>query len=458
MAGAVRSRWLLGTLLAAGCSGDPRVITIEVTPGHEGDAFSREPALVRIDVTASSPEGDLSLAASSAPGGSFDLGEVPEDRMLHVEVGGFDATQALRLRGRSLDVLMGGLLGDVLPVFAQRLDGWARPPGELRHSHVGGVAAVLGERYLLLTGGKGLGTEGEVDERAAAYYDLLALGGAQGGTLPRAAASLPVTGGGSVALLIDAEGATWLDFQSGAETGQEPPSGLAGFGELAGGQVVPGPDGASFVVGATRPDAPSDAVLAIDAQGGLSVARLAHARQGAAAAWVPDHGLAVAGGSSEAPGLEILPEGASITVEPPFPPDATRGAAAVALPAGKLALLGGSLDGAAPPARLLDPGCTADCAPQIVGDPPADVALRDCRGFAAAGMKALIVCAELPPDGLCRTFAVDLAAAAVAELVLREPRRGATALAAPNGMLAIVGGEHPDGSPALTVEMLVPGQ
>jgi hypothetical protein len=51
---------------------------------------------------------------------------------------------------------------------------------------------------------------------------------------------------------------------------------------------------------------------------------------------------------------------------------------------------------------------------------------------------------------------IDYLNPAVTEMPLREPRRGATAVPAPNGTLALMGGVHLDGTPALSVEMFFP--
>ncbi|KYG04401.1 hypothetical protein BE21_46935, partial [Sorangium cellulosum] len=74
----------------------------------------------------------------------------------------------------------------------------------------------------------------------------------------------------------------------------------------------------------------------------------------------------------------------------------------------------------------------------------------------ASGGRLLAVGAEAGEGGLTRSFVVDLAAAQVEELPLREPRRGATVVPAPNGTLALLGGVHAEGTPALTVEAFFP--
>lgn len=84
-------------------------------------------------------------------------------------------------------------------------------------------------------------------------------------------------------------------------------------------------------------------------------------------------------------------------------------------------------------------------------------AVADVAAFALPGGRVLAVGSEAGADGLTRSFVVDLAAAGqVEELALREPRRGATVVPAPNGTLALLGGVHAEGTAALTVETFFP--
>ena len=81
------------------------------------------------------------VSASAPPGGSFDLGEVPIGDLLTFEASGVDAGETPRVGGRSLGIVIGGVTSETLPIFAQRLGRWSRPPGQLTHSHAGGRAA-----------------------------------------------------------------------------------------------------------------------------------------------------------------------------------------------------------------------------------------------------------------------------------------------------------------------------
>lgn len=448
-----------------GCASEPWTLTIEVVPGHEATAFQEDPPVARIEVTATAAEGDVTVSAAAAPGGELDFGEIPAQRAYTFEVRGLDAGGATVVRGRSAaGIYLAALTGDVLPLFAQRTGRWARPPGELAASRVGAPGAALAERYLVLTGGAaaGGGAAGDVDPARIDAYDLAVWGGsATSGALPRAARSLVVRG--DLLLTLDDEGATWTDLAGGQSAEASLPEGLGSFAEVAGGRTIEASDGRSFVVGATRsgaatgaPGEPSDKVLVVGADGALSVAKLRHARAGAAAVWVEGLGLVVAGGSADGAGLEVLGDGATAFSPRPFPPDPSEGAGAAVTGPGEIALVGGVQGGAAAPTRRLAPGCAATCAAVEVEGAALTAAIGGVAAFALPGGRILAVGSEAGEDGLTRSFIVDVAAAQVEELPLREPRRGAAVVPAPNGTLAVLGGVHADGTPALTIETFFP--
>ncbi|WP_437627393.1 hypothetical protein [Sorangium sp. So ce1151] len=450
-------------LLLLGCASDPPTITIEVVPGHEASAFQEDPPVARIEVTATAIEGDVAVSATGVPGGALDFGEIPAEKAYTFEVRGLDAGGATVVRGRSAaGIYLASLAGDALQLFAQRTGQWARPPGELAASRVGAPGAALAERYMILTGGAAAGTAGGVEPARLDAYDLAAwVGSASSGALPRAARSLVVRE--NLLLALDDDGATWTDLAAGQSAEAPLPAGLASFAEVAGGRTVEATDGRSFVVGATRggepagaPDQPSDAVLVIGADLTLSVARLRHARAGAAAVWVEGLGLVVAGGSADGAGLEVLGDGATAFLPRPFPPDASRGAGAAVIGPGEIALVGGVQGGAAAPTRRLAPGCAASCATAEVEGAALPAAIVDVAAFALAGGRIVAVGSEAGEGGLTRSFVVDVAVGQAEELPLREPRRGATAVPAPNGTLALLGGVHPDGTPALAIETFFP--
>jgi hypothetical protein len=435
-------RSLLFLVALAGCA-DPRVLTIGVTTGHESDAFTLEPAIGRVDVEAVGADGAILAGASAAPGGSFTIGELSVDTLIRIEVKGYDGDGAMAMRGRSLSVLLAGLQGEVWPVFAQRVERWSRPPGGLTAAHVGGAGTALGERFLVIAGGDG-------DNRRVDFYDMLSLQGLDGGEIadlsPR---SVVPSADGRAALFIGNDRARWLDFDDGNRNDQpELPTGLASWAEVAGGLWVPG-DGAGYLVGGARSDTASDRVLVIEVNRSLRAGKLVAARKGAAAGFVEGKGLVVAGGSGEAPGVEIMAYDAEALVLEAkaldFAPDATEGAA-LAVGTGKPRLVCG--DG--PSMRLVDLDCEEACEPE----PRAidfGVILTECRAFALADGWFVV---GAGPDGLLTSLRIDDDAVTV--MPLREPRRGAAIVPAPNGTLAIFGGADASGAPVSSVETWFP--
>lgn len=435
------------------CSSEPTV-TLAVVGGLEEDVWTAAPAVTEVEVTAVDFEGEVVGSVRVAPGASFDLGALPAESPLHIEVTGRTADGLTVVRGRSVSVALAGLTGE-LPVFAQRIDGFSRM-ADLARAHDGGAAGVLAERYLFSTGGSSVeGDEGPGDPRESDSLDMLGLVPAVGGVLPLAAESLVARS--TDMLLFGSTGAALVDFDAGASSELVLPAGLSSFGELAGGLVVDASDGRSFVIAGARPDAPRAAVLEIGATGALVARSLVAPRAGAAAAWIEGVGLVVAGGSDTAPGVEVLGLEATAFTTLPYPPDATRGAALVPTGAtGEAALVGGALpDGSAPPVRRLALACSSCEAVVVAGAslPP----LTRGRAFALPSGDLLALGDEPSPPGLMRVFRVVIAGAGEAlELPLRVPRSGASPLASPNGTLAILGGRTADGAPALAVESFFP--
>jgi hypothetical protein len=445
-----------GALAAAACSSEPTV-TLAVVGGLEADVWTAEPPVTEVEITAVDFEGEVVGSVRVGPGESFDLGVLPAESPLRLEVTGRTSEGATVVRGRSVSVALAGLAGE-LPVFAQRVDGFARM-ASLARAHDGGAAGVLAERYLFTTGGASVvGEAGQGDPRESDSLDMLGLVPAVGGALPVAAESLVARS--PEMMLFASEGAVLVDFEAGASSALTLPAGLSSFGELAGGLVVDASDGRSFVVAATRADAARSVVLEVGPTGALAARSLVAPRAGAAAAWIEGVGLVVAGGSDTAPGVEVLGLEATAFAALPYAPDATRGGALVPTGAtAEAALVGGALpDGTAPATRRLALVCST-CAPVELGSATLPALARG-RAFLLPSGEVFVLGddATLPaPSGLLRAFRVSLAGAGEAlELPLRVPRAGALPLASPNGTLAILGGRTPSGEPALAVESFFP--
>lgn len=451
-------------------------LSIDVTTGLETTAFTDAPAVVRVDVSVSSPvDSTLKINATTKPGGTFDLGNVPSSSYFTVALSGFSDAGGMTqvMTGSSLSgILASGVAGD-MPVFIQRSGHWARPPGGLVCSHVGGVATVQQDRGLFLTGGKNPSGNTSCDPASVDGYDMFGLGGlatasALDPTTPTIVSILPDSNNpnsDSQGLLITAAGASWLDYTTGNTTAAALPTVTGGsfaWADVAGGAVIAADAGRWFVVGGTRTSgAPTAAVLEVDPSGNLGAYLLHTARLGAAAAWIsgsPDR-LVVAGGGG---GLEVLAStvgasGSSFTV-PPYPTLSVVGAAAVSTPGGSVLLVGG-VEGTDPaPTRTFDPGCTSSCIP---GSPAVTlpVTLQDAIAYQLSS-GALVIGTEVGGMGATRTFLLGLLDPpnyTVTEAFLREQRRGATPIVSPNGAIALLGGEHlVDGSPALSIELFTP--
>lgn len=444
---------LLLAPLAGGCSSEPKAVHVAVTVGQEAGMFSQEPRVVSVVVKGLAPDGSLVTTATAPPGGTLDFGEIPDDTQLVFEVTGLDAQGATQVRGRSLGAINISSLTGTLPVFAQRVNQWARPPGLFTQTHAGGVAAIGAERYLLLGGGA-VDKDAKTDELE--LYDLLGLGALGVGNLSRVPQTMVARS--AAILLIDSTGATSLDLGTGEPTDIATPPGLDSYKSVAGGKPVDASDGRTFVVGGTRATDPTKGVLIIGDTGGQSYLPLVYARAGASAVWVEGVGLVVLGGSAEGPGVEILgPSATAFVAIDHFAPDATVGAGAVIDGLHSVVLLGGTNGGAPAPLRRLDPTCaTGDCAPEVIAGSDPALALTSVRAYTLGGGRILAVGDEVTTSAQTRAFAIQLGTSAT-ELPLREPRRGATVSPAPNGTLAVLGGRHvADDTPALSVELLFP--
>ena len=336
-----------------------------------------------------------------------------------------------------------------LHVFVQRVNEWARPPGGLSQTHVGGVASAGAERYIVLGGG----TAATADE--ANLYDLFALGGVRISAVPRPPETMVPRS--TVVLFLDHQGAISIGLDSGVATEIGLPSGLASYGLVAGGQPVDASDGRTFVVGGTRVGEPTKSVLVAAADGTLSSLELLQERAGATAVWIEGVGLVVAGGSATGAGVEVLGPKATSFAPVGFPADPTVGAGAVLDGPSGVVLIGGTLEGGAPAAiRRFDPNCVNSCVAEVIEKSDPAVPLTSVHAYTLGGGRVFVVGDEIAMKPQTRTFVLQLGTSAT-ELPLRDPRRGAAVIPAPNGALAILGGTLvADDKPALSVELLFP--
>jgi len=470
----VRRPLALLVLLLPTCSSSAASIFIDVTAGQETNAFAEAPAVARVDVSVTSLDGTVNVKASASPdGGTFDFGNVDNGQQITVAVAGFaDGGTTPVMAGQSLGgLLLGGISGGI-NVFIQRTEQWARPPGGLAHTHVGGVATVVADRFLVLTSGAKATGDPTFDPSGVDSYDLFGLTGDATGQafapVPETAISLlsSSTSADTQVLLIAGAGATMLDYSTGSSTPVTTPVGLSSFADVAGGAVISASSGRTFVVGAARRSAASTAVLEVDSDGTLGGFTLTTLRKGAATTWIDGVGLVVAGGNpsgdgdggATGPGVEVLRDGASTFTSLPFPADAVTGAGAVT-GGGSLVLLLGGLNADMTPAatRRFDASVGASSTVDTL-DTPTLATFQSAVAYQLAPGRDLVVGDEPGAGGMTKSFIVDFNSAppAVIEAPLREPRRGASPIPAPNGSLALLGGEHADGTPALSIELFIP--
>ena len=247
-----------------------------------------------------------------------------------------------------------------MPVFVERLGQWARPPSGVASGHVGGVATVLEQRYLVLAGGRAPSQDTTGNAGAADSYDELGL--VSDDSIGLILTPLTMVTVNDTVLLINATGAAWLDFTTTLTATPPMPAGLASWGDVAGGRVLIDTLGNQFVVGGTRSGAATSAVLEVDTEGSLTAYSLTTPRSGAAATWAEGAGLLwwrVAAASAAA---SRCLRRRTVRLSPKISADATTGAGAtvVAASSSQVLLAGGTLDGGAAPTRTFDAGARMD--------------------------------------------------------------------------------------------------
>jgi hypothetical protein len=410
-------RSALAIALAVSC-GDPATGTVSLVTGEESDALSREPVpstlvveLVGLDRLAKE------VARVPMSSGTLGLGQVSKSDIGAIRVTALDPSGTPLVRGESLYLQFGALERGALEIFVQRTGELARPPETPRDIGEAPVTALVLARYVV-----------SAHDTTASIYDLLTLRTSSSiPVFPRPARSLASSG--ATLVVIDEEGASTFDLSSGATT--ELPAPLGGsFAEVSGGRTILAADGSEYVVGATRlAGGASTRVLRISAEGDVTFASLSAAREGACAAWVPNRGLLVWGGSDTAAGAEVLAPGATQGAALAFEADPVRGCGATALDENRLLVVGG--DDA--PARVVDLACASGCAPEAWPD-PLPVGRADAM---ALGAEAALVVGE---DASGATRVLRASAQGVREIELRVPRRSARLVALPTGAGAVVGG------------------
>ncbi len=430
---------VLGMAAFAGaCSSSSDTGTIALVAG-EDDVFTAAPACTSVSVSLLSDDDSgtvTPLGSTSLPASSVALSDLSSSASGTLQVAAVDATGTVQVRGTSLDLSIGGLAGETLDVYVQRIGQTSLMPNPLSTVHTAPRVVISDQRYIAA-----------VDPGAANatldLYDLLAFAPTTSVTIDRAANSLVAAN--TLLVAIDPTGATYvdlLDLSSGELTA---PAG-ATFADVAGGQTIVSPANVSFVVGATRQTgAATQQILVVAADGTTSFAQLQTPRLGAAAAYVTGRGLVVVGGSAltGSAGAELLADGASTSTELPLPLDATTGAGAIALDNETVLVAGGVLtdgDGgvSSGATRLINLACTSeDC---VTPWPALPETLNPTTAFlldGTAGAESVLLVGD---DATTMTHAVLLNAADAGDTPLREARQAARAVVLPTQGIAIVGG------------------
>lgn len=417
---------------------------IVLTLGQESDTWNgAETALVELE----NDDGEHSeLLRKGAPLSRFEMGK---GGITTFVVSGLDAAGAPQARGRSLPINRAGFAGIQLPLFVSRANELGRPPDNLPNAHPDHPPIeIVAGRYLYAFGAT------QAERAVADIYDFgswqsITQGSISCPTPPCKVESFAVVAG-TLALAVGDDWGIAMALEDGTAIDAPKPEGLESFEEVSGGTTIHAEDGSAYLIGGTRSGAPTATVIHIDPDGLLKKVLLSSPRAGAAAIWLQGRGLVVVGGGDDqAAGAELLAEGASAFVTLPFAPDRTTGAALVSLEDNTVIRIGGRTEtGGVADTVSLALGCGSGCMPTAVGSP---IDLVTTQAFELTEGRALVV-----GDDTSGNTQVNIwSESAITPVPFREPRKGATAIAAPSGHVAIAGGTHPDGSPALSVELFI---
>jgi hypothetical protein len=441
--------------------------TIQLTTCGETDTFSQSPQPTKLVVSVVDQNGDppTQLASVFLPTDSIDLGNQSETAAGTIVVEATDSNANELVYGQSLALEYGALANSTLSVFVQRTNQWARlcnPPSDTRSAP---TLAIFSGEFLFVGGGSD-----PTLAQTTQLYDFAALAplSAPPG-LPRVPMSMPVSG--TVALLIDTQGATYYDFSQDAQTTDvtAPMGNGFTFADVAGGEVVYELDTSGnvtmvFVVGATRTTGgPTKAVLQINPNdtsnssyvtGNLSWATLTDYRLGATATWVPGRGLVITGGSATAGGVEVIPPSTNGTVNGTVlvtTPDPSMGAGAVGLynDTQDLLVVGGitptGQDAGIRKINLGDP----TAAPTSWGSLPIPLTSATAFSFASGGQYQAVVVGNELASGLTHAYLLNSTGAK--EVPTKVPHINARAIQSPIDSIVIVGG-----SPGGEIESFYP--
>jgi hypothetical protein len=428
--------------LLAACSSSASG-TLQLVTGGESDTFTRSPVPTTLRVDAIDSSNNVTnLATAHLPTTSIDLGTQDENAVATLEVTGLGDDGTRLLYGASVPLQYGALDGQTVPIFVQRTGELARLPNPMPDSREAPALSPVQGQYLFVGGG----TDPTLAKQTE-FYDFASLSPfSTPPTIPRAPQSLAFVG--TVALIVDDQGATYFDFSANTTAELQVPAG-GSLADIAGGQTVVASDGTEYIVGGTRTTGaasasvliinPNDTSSAKQYTGKLTWAFLSAPRLGASATWVNGRGLVVAGGSPTAPAVEVLPALPSTTATPlAYPPDASMGAGATTLDTQHVLLAGGLEPGGGQDAgvRSIDLACSASCAPKVWSSLP--VPIGTARAFTIDAANAVVIGSEGAGGGLSHVF--RLTSTAATEVPTKVPHHNARATLSPLGTMLVVGG------------------
>lgn len=401
--------------LCAACSTTPTG-TIQLDLGGETGVFTRDPAPTTLTVDLVDSSGGRKNLFTGGVNDSLSLGDVDQSAEGYLDLSAADAAGTVRVRGRSLPFTFGAIADATFDLFVQRTGEFARIPGDVDAREAPLTTIVTG-RYVMVAGGTADTT----------LYDVLVWGPL--GTppnLPRVPKTLAVSG--TRALVVDDNGATSFDLSASTSTDVTVPQGGA-LSEIVGGETVYANDGTAYIVGATRPNGdPTARVLKVATDGTLSFVSLSAPRVGAAAVWVEGRGVVVLGGSTTAPGIEVLGAGGTSAAALAYDPIKVPVLSAAALDGGHV------VAGAAP--ALYDLTCVSTCKPAPWKAPA--VTLVHADYFPLPNLTTDILAVGWDAQG--DTHVVRVTEKTATDVPLKVPRKRARGVAMPNGAVGVFGG------------------
>jgi hypothetical protein len=362
---------------------------------------------------------------------------------------GFDKNDTLVAVARSLKAKPGELLGAEIPMFFARTDRATRPLGSFESTPKQNPVAAVRDGHSIWYLDDSSDKTVETDSYDFAYWSQVTPDETyQSFTCPQTPCRLKnlVIVNGYLAVAIGETWALGIDTYYAKAEEFTTPDGISNWATVAGGRTLPGGNGTMILVGPTRLENPTDAVIGfgVDDSGAVTMAPVkTHTkRAGAALLFEEDFGLILASGSAKGAGVERLEPNGSEFKEIPYPADPIVGAALVMEDETHLLRVGGiTADGSKAPTVRINIECTKDCSYELV--PDFDLEIRGAQSFYDLTTKHTIIVGE-NADGLTEVFRYD--SSGFTSIIFPKPQKRirAFALELSNQQLGIIGGTDPE--------------